>query len=131
MKFKFSIFQPLFWTCRCPSWVCCFWAIELATNRGLGERQWIPFDQAVQIQTWLIRRIHAEQKLTCQVHVRVIEAGIALGEFASTPGDLEYFDDLRSLYDEGKDEALLIQIYQLDRKSVLNDDESVYDASSI
>jgi hypothetical protein len=61
----------------------------------------------------------------------VIEAGIASGEFALTLSDLEYFEDLRSLYNEGRYEIVLIQIYQFDRKSVLNDDESVYDASSI
>lgn len=61
----------------------------------------------------------------------MIEAGIASGELTSTPGDLEYFKDLRSLYDEERYETVLIQIYRLDRKSVLNDDKSVYDASSI
>jgi hypothetical protein len=65
----------------------------------------------------------------------VIEAGIALGELTSTPGDLEYFveyfEDLRSLYDEGKHEAMLIQIYQFDRKSVLGSNDGFYNASSI
>lgn len=96
------------------------------------QHEWLAFDQAVQIQTWLINRIHAEQKYSCRVHLKVLEVCFASGDIPSTPSCLEYFQDLRSLYVEGRYEAMLIQLYQLDRSSVPpNITENSNNASSL
>jgi hypothetical protein len=117
MRLNLPIFKPLFWVSRRASWVCQFWGRGLAVNRWLMEHEWLAFDRAVQIQTWLIARIHAEQKYSCRVHLKVLESCFAAGEIPSIPSTLEYFEELRSLYEEGRYETMLIQLYQLDRVS--------------
>ncbi|WP_068818842.1 hypothetical protein [Phormidesmis priestleyi] len=77
------------------------------------EHEWLSFDLAMKVQTWLVDGIHAEQKLSCQVHLKVIKACITSKDFPPHPG-LEYVQDLRALYAEGRYEAMLIQLYQLD-----------------
>jgi len=121
MQLDLPIFKPLFWTSRRASWVCQFWGRGIAINRWLMEHEWLAFDRAVQVQSWLIGRIHDEQKYSCQVHLRVLEACFAAGDIPSLPSTLEYFQDLRSLYDEGRYEAMLIQLYQLDRDREMQD----------
>lgn len=121
MKINAPIFKPLFWVSRRASWVCRFWGRGIAINRWLMEHEWLAFDRAVQIQTWLIVRIHYEQKYSCRVHLKVLESCFASGDIPSLPSTLEYFQDLRSLYAEGRYETMLIQLYQLDRKSEMKD----------
>ena len=120
MQFILPIFQPLFWSCRKTAWICQFWGHGLALNRWLIQHQWLSQDQAVQIQTWLIACIHAEQKHSCQVHLNVLKECFATGEIPSTPSNLGYFQELQSLYSEGRYETMLIQLYQLDRKAASN-----------
>lgn len=89
------------------------------------EHEWLVFDRAVQIQSWLIARIHAEQKHSCHIHLRVLETCFALGDIPSLPSTLAYFQELKSLYAEGRYETMLIQLYQLDRTTEpnLNDND--------
>jgi hypothetical protein len=121
MKINAPVFKPLFWVSRRASWVCRFWGRGLAMNRWLMEHEWLTFDRAVQIQTWLIDRIHAEQKYSCQVHLQVLEVCFAAGDIPSLPSTLAYFQELRSLYAEGRYEMMLIQLYQLDRENEMDD----------
>lgn len=133
MQLNFPIFKPLFWTSKRVSWVCHFWGRGLATNRWLMEHNWLSFDRAVQVQTWLIERIHAEQKHSCQVHLRVLAGCFASGDLPSPSPHLEYFRDLRSLYAEGRYDTMLNQLYQLDRSSATDaaEDGDDIDASSL
>ncbi|MBD2090619.1 hypothetical protein H6F67_12215 [Microcoleus sp. FACHB-1515] len=123
MKLNFPIFKPLFWVSRRASWVCRFWGRGILINRWLLEHEWLAFDRAVQIQSWLIAQIHAEQKYSCRVHLKVLESCFASGDIPSLPNMLEYFQELRCLYDEGRYETMLIQLYQLDRSDHLDDVE--------
>lgn len=123
MKLDLPIFKPLFWTSRRALWVCRFWGRGLAVNRWLVEHEWLAFDRAVQIQSRLIAQIHAEQKYSCRVHLRVLEACFASGNIPSIPSTLAYFGELQSLYAEGRYETMLIQLYQLDRSDHLDDVE--------
>lgn len=131
MKRNLPIFTPLFWTSRRASWVCRFWGCGIAVNRWLMEHDWLAFDRAVQIQTWLIARIHAEQKHSRHVHLQVLETCFASGDIPSLPSTLEYFQELKSLYAEGRYETMLIQLYQLDRSSVPNDTKDGNNVSSV
>jgi hypothetical protein len=88
------------------------------------EHEWLPFDRAVQVQSWLIERIHAEQKYSCRIHLQVLETCISSGEIPSIPDTLDYFQDLRSLYIEGRYKTMLIQLYQLDREATMDDTEN-------
>ena len=130
MQLNFPIFKPLFWDSKRVFWVCRFWGRGLATNRWLMEHNWLAFDRAVQIQTWLIERIHTEQKHSCQVHLKVLAGCFASGDLPSNPPNLEYFRDLRSLYEEGRYDTMLIQLYQLDRSNDLDEDEDSNNALS-
>ena len=120
MQLILPIFQPLFWSCRRTAWICQFWGHGLALNRWLMQHQQLSQDQAVRLQTWLIARIHAEQKHSCQVHLNVLKECFATGGISSTPSNLGYFQELQSLYAEGRYETMLIQLYQLDRKAARN-----------
>lgn len=62
------------------------------------EHRWLSFDRAVQIQTWLIERIHAEQKHSCQVHLRVLAGCFASGDLPSHSPNLEYFQTIFEKY---------------------------------
>lgn len=123
MKLDLPVFKPLFWTSRRALWVCRFWGRGIAINRWLMEHEWLAFDRAVQIQSWLIDRIHAEQKHSCRVHLWVLETCFASGDIPSLPSTLAYFQGLRSLYAEGRYETMLIQLYQLDRLDHVDDIE--------
>ncbi|MGG6285007.1 hypothetical protein ACQ4M3_25775, partial [Leptolyngbya sp. AN03gr2] len=68
-------------------------------------------------QSRLIDFVAYEHKLACEAHLQVLESSFLIGEIAATPEALEYFYDLRSLYHEGRYDTLLIQLYQLDRKT--------------
>ncbi|MGI0484880.1 hypothetical protein ACN4EK_05530 [Pantanalinema rosaneae CENA516] len=61
--------------------------------------------------------ITAEQKRLCEAHMQVLTKCLEIGELDSTPENLEYFQDLQALQDEGRYETVLIQIYQLDKKT--------------
>lgn len=79
--------------------------------------QWISFDRAVKVQSCLMNWITVEQKRLCEAHMQVLIKCFAVGELDSTPENLEYFQDLQALQDEGRYETVLAQIYQLDKKT--------------
>ncbi|MBD3886864.1 hypothetical protein IFO70_35110 [Phormidium tenue FACHB-886] len=110
--------------------MCWFWGRGLALNRGLLEHNWLGFDRALKIQSWLIDRVGGEHKLACQAHMQVLETCFLTGELAATSGNLDYFYDLRALYVEGRYETLLRQIYQLDLTEVMDEDGNDQDALS-
>lgn len=115
---KLQIMEPLFLPCKRCAWICQLLGYGLAANRLLMQRNLLRFNQAVKVQTWLIKQIHAEQGRLCRIHIRVLEDCFDSGEIPSTPDMLEYFHNLLSLEAEGRYESFLIQLYQLDRSTV-------------
>lgn len=89
-------------------------AVGLAINKWLMLHNLLALGQAVKVQSWLMQFVLAEQRLLCRAHMKVLEESFASGELESDPANLEYFEDLRSLEAEGRYEAVLIQLYQLD-----------------
>lgn len=107
--------KPLFLPCKRYRWMIVFISQGLAINKWLMLHNWLAFDRAVKVQSWLMEFVLAEQRRLCQAHMRVLEDCFASGELDSDPETLEYFEDLRSLEAEGRYETVLMQIYQLDR----------------
>jgi hypothetical protein len=103
--------------------MCSFWGHGLVVNKWLMEHNWLNVDWAVKLQSWLINRVSHEHKLACQAHMRVLETCFLTGELAASADNLNYFYDLRSLYIEGRYDILLVQLYQLDSKSVTEDED--------
>lgn len=97
-----------------------FIAVGLGINKWLMLHNLLAFPRAVRIQSWLMQFVLAEQRRLCRAHMKVLEESFASGELESDPANLEYFEDLRSLEAEGRYEAVLIQLYQLD--TLLNED---------
>jgi hypothetical protein len=58
-----------------------------------------------------------EQNRLCDAHMQILTECFATGKLDSTFENLDYFQDLQALHSEGRYESVLIQIYQLDRKS--------------
>jgi hypothetical protein len=110
--------KSLFLPCERCAWICQLLGYGLAANRLLMQQNLLRLNQAVKIQTWLIKQIYAEQGRLCRTHIRVLKDCFNSGEIPSTPNMLEYFHDLLSLEAEGRYESFLIQLYQLDRSTV-------------
>lgn len=102
--------------CKRYKWMLLTIAKGLGLNKWLMLRQWISLRHAIRIQSLLMRWVVAEQKRLCEAHMQVVMKCLASGELESTPEILDYFEDLRALQREGRYEAVLFQIYQLDRK---------------
>ena len=103
-------------------------AVGLAINKWLMLHNLLALGRAVKVQSWLIQFVLAEQRLLCRAHMKVLEESFASGELESDPANLKYFEDLRSLEAEGRYEAVLIQLYQLDK---LMDEHAQYDPRNL
>lgn len=101
--------------CRSRCWI---WGRGLAMNRWMMEHDWIRFDQALKVQSWIIDQIHQEYKWACRVQLQALETSFLIGELAATDEHLEYFYDLRALYVEGRYDTLLIQLDQLEFRPI-------------
>jgi hypothetical protein len=103
--------------CKRYKWMVLLLAQGLGINKQLMLHGWITFNRAVQVQSWLMGLIIAEQKRLCEAHMQVLIECFETGTLDATPANLDYFQDLQALQSEGRYEAVLIQIYQLDRKN--------------
>jgi hypothetical protein len=102
--------------CKRYKQVTLLLAQGLGLNKWMMLHGWISFGLAVKIQSYLMAWVIDEQKHLCEAHMQVLGECFATGELASTPENLDYFQDLQTLQNEGRYETVLIQIYQLDRK---------------
>lgn len=103
--------------CKRYKWMIMIIAKGLGFNKWLMLYQWIPLKQAVRIQSLLMQWVTAEQERLCEAHMQVLAECFASGELESTLENLDYFENLQALQREGRYETVLIQIYQLDRKT--------------
>lgn len=103
--------------CKRYKWVVLLLARGLGINKWLMLHGWLPFERAVKAQSWLMGLILIEQKRLCDAHMQILTECFATGELDSTFENLDYFQNLQALHSEGRYETVLIQIYQLDRKS--------------
>ncbi|HEY9661684.1 MAG TPA: hypothetical protein V6C65_24775 [Allocoleopsis sp.] len=102
--------------CKRYKWIVLLLARGLRFNKRLMLQGWITVNRAVQVQSWLMDRIIAEQQRLCEVHMQVLTECFETGALDPTPENLDYFQDLQALQQEGRYEAVLVQLYQLDRK---------------